>query len=162
MRWVNYEAWHLAECPARPNDIAQTFGHLRVWTWMDEEASLPLAIIGVTIMWPGVAYAWARVSDGVRGRGLAFTRAMRRLIVEQETILRLRQIRTSVRADAAEYRAWIKLLGFKEESVMVGAAPDRGDIVTYLREPWAQPKNSRLHRLITSSCGSTTAAGNRA
>lgn len=90
-----------------------------------------LAVLGLVVRWDGVADVWAVIGDGARGRGVALTRAARRLLRRFASELRLRRVGASVQASRDEYCRWIELLGFECEGVEARAAPDGGDVFRY-------------------------------
>ena len=83
-----------------------------------------VAVVGHTIMWPGLADAWLYASDEVRGHGMSLVRQSKKLLEDSQQKFGIRRTNCIIHEDRPEYLKWAELIGFKGESYMAKAAPD--------------------------------------
>jgi RimJ/RimL family protein N-acetyltransferase len=93
----------------------------------------PVACMGLLPNYHGVASIWAVITDDARGKGLALTRAAKDLLDFLINRLDLHRVQAYVRADNAEYRRWIRILGFQVECTLKQATPDKSDLYLAVR-----------------------------
>lgn len=92
----------------------------------------PVLIVGSNILWPGTAEMWAVVADSARGHGRTIMKFLKRYRPVYMRRNDIRRVQVTVHAEKPEYRKFIEKLGFQQESIMMGAAPDGGDLVMYV------------------------------
>lgn len=90
---------------------------LRLWSRVLKHGDEPLAIFGVTPMWPHVACGWALLSEQVLRMPVGLTRHARALIEKARSMLMLRRLEISVDTKHEAALRWAKLLGFEVEGV---------------------------------------------
>ena len=92
-----------------------------------------VAAFGCVMRYPGVADAWAVVSDDARGHGLSLTRLVRRQMHDWIKQLYVWRVTAGVvdGERSLEYARWAELLGFEFESVEACAGPHGEDIWRY-------------------------------
>lgn len=92
-----------------------------------------LGAFGCVMRYPGVADAWAVISDDARGHGLALTRLIRRQMHDWIRQLYVWRVTACVidGERSSEYARWVELLGFEFESVETHAGPHGEDVWRY-------------------------------
>ena len=92
-----------------------------------------LAAFGCVMRYPGVADAWAVVSEDARGHGLALTRFVKRQMHAWIRELYVWRVTAGIVVGERvhEYARWAQALGFEFESVEVRAGPRGEDVWRY-------------------------------
>lgn len=92
----------------------------------------PVALLAIHPDMPGVASAWAIISDDARGQhAYRLTKGARAICESLMRDLNLHRLHSYVQP-IEEYRRWIRVLGFSYESTAHQALPDRGDLETWV------------------------------
>lgn len=88
---------------------------------------------GCCIRYPGVADAWAVISDKARGHGLPMTRSVQRQMSQWIAELGLWRVSAYVMDGPRrqEYMRWIELLGFTFEGIEFHAGPHAENLWRY-------------------------------
>jgi len=92
-----------------------------------------VAIVGLTVIWDGVALVWAIVSDLVMKYPKATTKKIKTLLEFGARMLKLRRVQLDVRVDFKESLRWVKFFGFKKEAVLEKYACDGTDHILFVR-----------------------------
>ena len=93
----------------------------------------PIAVIGMVVLWPGVAEVWSVISEEARETPISFHKCVLSSLVCHETVLKLHRTQMCVRADYEEGLRWAESLGFKSEGVMLKYGPEGNDFFRYAR-----------------------------
>lgn len=78
-----------------------------------------LACFGVVMFWPGVAHAWAMISEEARKYPISLTRCVSREIEQFEKRWSIRRLEAAVVIDDERAARWLKVLGFNLERGVV-------------------------------------------
>lgn len=113
----------------------------------------PAAIVGANVMWEGVAQVWAISSDLIRGHGLAYTKIVDELFKWTAVKNKIRRYHAIVQGNNIENIRWLYMLGFTYEFCMYKAAPDKSDVLGYVRWEksnviWTQQTKTRLQESV--------------
>lgn len=113
----------------------------------------PAAIIGGHVLWKGCAQVWAVTSPIVYNSGLYYTKMCKILIHKLAEKLKVHRVHCVVDSRISEYIRWIYVLGFKYESTMYKASPDKTDVYIYVKleddyVKWTLSCCTRLQRLV--------------
>ena len=92
----------------------------------------PIAALGCVLDYPGVAMAWALISEDARGHGVALTKATREVVEEWIDLYGLHRLHCLVTPGKEEYIRWIEAIGFEKESLMKHVTPDKQDMFLYV------------------------------
>lgn len=92
-----------------------------------------VAIVGGSIVLPGVLYAWAFVSSKVKKHRFSFHRAIKKIVSFYMKDLELRRMQFCVRTDFVVGYKWAISLGFSPEGVMKKYLPDGADAWLFAR-----------------------------
>lgn len=82
-----------------------------------------LGCAGVVPLWPGVAQAWAVLSDAALGEPVSLTRAVDRELRGIAESLCLRRIQATVAENHHDGARWLAFLGFEIEGLLVNYGP---------------------------------------
>lgn len=93
---------------------------------------VPIAALGCVLDYPGVAMAWALISEEARGHGLALTKATKEVVEGWIEFYGLHRLHCLVTPEKEEYMRWIEAIGFERESLMKHITPDKGDMYLYV------------------------------
>ncbi len=93
----------------------------------------PVAIIGGSVIWPGVAKAWAVISDKVQSIPLSFHKFVLYIISSYQEIFRLHRLQFSVKAGYTQGERWAESLGFSKEGVMKQYGINGEDYILFAR-----------------------------
>ena len=93
----------------------------------------PAAIVGASLLWPGVWQVWAFISDRVRGHGVPLTKSCEIILSESAKAFKVKRYNAIVDGTKQEYVRWLKLLKFQYEFTMYHALPKGGDVYGYVR-----------------------------
>ena len=102
-------------------------------TYTFEHDGIPVAVIGLQLLWTGTAHAWTVISDQVRGNGITLTKLTKELLEGHAKALKVWRVQAYVKEDVKENTKWIELLGFKRESVMYRGSPEGTNLLLYVR-----------------------------
>ena len=102
-------------------------------TLVFEHDGIPVAILGIRKLWPGVAAIWSIISNQIRGHGLELTRASIAILNDYAKAQEIRRYEAAVKSDIEENGKWLTLLGFKYECTHNQAALDGSDLDIYVR-----------------------------
>ena len=140
MRVVPFEKGHFDRIRLRTEDAGSRdiyFGHVEqlaasgpAWAGMTDAGHI-VAIAGVFQMWPGVGEAWVVGGDLLRKHRLFFHREVRRHLRQIWEDGEFRRIQAIVRDGIPQSHPWVKRLGFIEEGVLRGYAPNGDDCTIY-------------------------------
>ena len=97
------------------------------------EDGAPVACGGFVYNLPGVYSCWCAVTDTLRGRGMAFTRLVKRRMDEMMKRPDVHRLQAQVRVDKLEYYRWAQLFGMKGEGIMHKATHDQVDVYMVAR-----------------------------
>lgn len=104
----------------------------QAFTLWDEEQKEIVGIVGCSVIYPGVAGAWALISDSMRGRNaLEFTRFCKAILPAWIATFKLHRLQIVVLTSNEEYNRFAKAIGFEYEGVMRKVAPDKRDMALY-------------------------------
>lgn len=92
-----------------------------------------VGIAGLVVLWPGVAEAWALMSDRIEGLPFQVTRAIARGLFMEAQNFGLHRIQAVVAADDERAQRWIEILGFRFEGLMRAYGPDRSNYLRFAR-----------------------------
>lgn len=90
------------------------------------------AVVGLAIIWPGVASVWSVIKD-VRGHNFWFHRNAKRLLNETSTAWNIHRIQAAVSVKDPKAVKLIKSLGFHKESIMKKFGTDKTDYFYFVR-----------------------------
>lgn len=76
------------------------------------------AILGVSLMWPGVAHGWALISDESKRYPILFAKTFKRLIENTAQVMGLKRISLSVKDGYNQGHRFAEFLGFEKEGLM--------------------------------------------
>lgn len=94
---------------------------------------VPLAIVGLILMRPGVAELFSITAVEVKDFPIAFHRTVLSLIHDVERDFKLERLSMTVREDYEEGHRWAESLGFSCEGVLKNYAPGKVNHVLYAR-----------------------------
>jgi len=92
-----------------------------------------ISILGGSIVWPGVMYAWALISEDVKKVPLSFHKAVKSVIEVYAGKEELYRMQLDVKSDYSSGCKWVESLGFKKEGLMRKYGPDGSDYNLYAR-----------------------------
>lgn len=98
--------------------------------------ALPVAILGVTVLWPGVAEVWSIMTDDIRKVPVAFHRFCERLLRSTMKKHKLHRAQCNVRGDFTTGLRWAEALGFQREGLLRQFGPDGSDYILFARTTW--------------------------
>lgn len=78
---------------------------------------------GIVPLWPGVAHAWAVLSDSALAEPVTLTRAVLRELARIECKCELHRIQATVADGHIAGRQWLAWLGFEAEGLMPNYGP---------------------------------------
>jgi len=119
------------------------------YTLMKKENLEVVGIVGLNVLWKGVAQVWLLTSDAARGCGVSYTKECIRLMDQEALRLSIRRIHIVVDAGIKENARWAKVLGFKYESSMKKAAPNGNDMNIYVY--WPKGVNYGWRRTVSTA-----------
>ena len=121
---VEYVPEHLEQInktPLHDKDILGAVSGPAVTLMSD---SGPIAIVGGTVILPGVLHGWACIGDGVKAHPVSFHKTMWAMVRYFMASMRLRRIQISVRCDYEMGQRWARSLGFQPEGIMLRYSED--------------------------------------
>lgn len=98
--------------------------------WAEGEVA---AVAGLELLWPGVAQAWAVLTDAGRRHPLFVARQMRARLMAAIAKHGLHRVQCDVAAGHVAGYLLVDWLGFQEEGIMRGYGVNREDHVRYAR-----------------------------
>jgi hypothetical protein len=96
-----------------------------------EAGDKPLCIMGLSMYWEGVAYAWAFLHPDVANYKLTFVRGGRRLLHWALDAFALNRIQATCLTTPERYGRTLELLGFEREGLMRKYGMDGTDHYLY-------------------------------
>ena len=114
-------------------DFLGTSTNSVAYTLVDSKTSEVIAIVGMTMLWQGVADLWAVTSDLVDQYPLAFVRKCRKLLKVFFTHAGIHRWNTYVRCDFVKGHKFTKSLGFEFECKLRKFGPDGSDFYFFSR-----------------------------
>jgi hypothetical protein len=93
----------------------------------------PVAIVGLTLLWTGVAEAWSLLSHDIQIKPVSFHKTVQTLLKEMEDIHQLFRVQATVRSDYRTGIRWLMGLGFELEALMKKYGPEHEDHFLYAR-----------------------------
>lgn len=91
------------------------------------EDDKPVAIIGLTLLWPGCADIWGVISDEVRKTPISFHKNIMHALNFYAEELKLKRLQVFVQAEFNEGCKWMKSLGFVTEGRLASFGPEGKD-----------------------------------
>lgn len=92
----------------------------------------PLAVIGCTMCWDGVADCVAVVDRSrAAGHGKILAEMARARIHQAMPVLGIHRMQCTAAAQDKAGHVFLRAIGFRKESIMRQGAPDKTDLVTY-------------------------------
>jgi len=88
---------------------------------------LPIAIIGGSLMWPGVMHVWTVLGEEIKKCPSAFHKKVKEMIELYADGLKLWRMQMDVNGKYDSGLDWAEALGFKFECVMKKYGPDGSD-----------------------------------
>jgi hypothetical protein len=113
----------LAVLSAIPNSISMT-------VLLD---SMPIAIVGGALKWPGVAEAWSVLSDEIQRVPKLFSTYVLGFVESAMASHSLHRLEVTVLEGHATGQRWAEFLGFKNEGLMQGYGADGSNHFLYAR-----------------------------
>ncbi len=92
-----------------------------------------IAIVGITIIWPGVAEVWSLLSEDIKKIPSYFHRGILKGLNFYQQNLKIKRYQASVKKDYLDGLRWIKALGFEYEGEMKSFGPDGSDFFLFGR-----------------------------
>lgn len=92
-------------------------------TYLDENDT-PIAIVGITLLWPGVCDVWGIVSDDVKKTPIAFHKNIKHALNFYAGHLRIKRYQIYIKIGYKEGRKWAEKLGFRVEGALDYFGPD--------------------------------------
>jgi hypothetical protein len=92
-----------------------------------------LAVIGLSLIWPGVAEVWAITSESISKAPISFHKAVKETLDHYMFTLRLHRVHMNVPAHFKIGQRWAESLGFHCESKLAKFGPDQSDFFQYAR-----------------------------
>lgn len=77
-----------------------------------------IAVLGCSLLWPGVAEYWTILSEGIQRAPIEFHKLVKRLTDFYFKELKLRRAYSHVKADFHAGKRWVKSLGYEFEGTM--------------------------------------------
>jgi hypothetical protein len=139
----NWRRARLADLDAMGGDILVPGMRERVRDlWTDAEMHLlgrtleiqgePVAVVGISLHWEGVAYAWAFVNrERIQKHPLAFLRGTRNLLLWAMDAFQLRRVQATCLTEPPAFHRTLESLGFVREGLMRGYGMDGTDHYLY-------------------------------
>lgn len=98
----------------------------RAWVMCDEFDRIG-CLIGVYILWPGVASCWAITCNSLSSSYIGYTRRLKRFIQACENLYGTHRTEIYVKTTLLHAVRWAKVLGFEIESIMKQYGYDKTD-----------------------------------
>lgn len=92
-----------------------------------------VAIMGGTVIWPGVFEVWSIISEEGLRNPLSLFRNTKHLVDTYEKMLKLFRMQMTVREDFYVAQDWALALGFKPEGKLEKFGPDRSNYYMFAR-----------------------------
>lgn len=92
-----------------------------------------IAVVGGTLLWPGVMELWSVTSNKISRHPISYTRTVRTLIQSFQKSLSIRRFQSVIRFGHPELIRWIEALGFEREALMKRYGPEGADYYMYAR-----------------------------
>ncbi len=92
-----------------------------------------ICIVGGSMMWEGTAGLWSVVNSGAKGHARSLRKAINYLLLDAAKHLKIRRYNIIVNDGVSIHKKWAAFLGFRQEGVMYKAAPDRNNMVHYVK-----------------------------
>lgn len=87
----------------------------------------PIAIIGLSILWPGVADVWAVTSEEVKKEPISFHKRVKHALDFYMEELKIRKYQVYVKAEFSVGIRWMGSFGFKVEGLLEKFGPEGKD-----------------------------------
>jgi hypothetical protein len=84
----------------------------------------PIAVIGMSLLWPGVADVWGVISEDVRKCSLSFHKRVKHSLDYHAECLNIKRYQVFVRVGYKEGRKWAETLGFRVEGALDYFGPE--------------------------------------
>ncbi len=132
---IEYAKGDVFKVRFRDGDTFGSFAvdHKNTVAWTMKEGDKILCCGGFVIECPGVATQWAYFGDEARGYGRQIVKFARQNLGEMIEKYDLRRVQAFCRADRAEYRRFIEMMGFEYEGCLKRAASNGEDLLMYGR-----------------------------
>ncbi|MEE9386414.1 MAG: hypothetical protein V3V08_23615 [Nannocystaceae bacterium] len=78
----------------------------------------PVALAGITEMWPGVGRVWVWLEDAARGHVLSLTRIVKRELIPAAFEAGFMRLEADIAVDDTHAINWIEVLGFHHEATL--------------------------------------------
>lgn len=121
-----YDEAHLLECDMNGIKAGEAV------TLFDDEGNIGV-VIGMALLWPGVAATWALTTKYLDLHPVGYTRTAIRLLQNQVEKLKLHRVEMTVKASYFAGQRWAEALGFESEGYMKKYGSDGSDYVMYRR-----------------------------
>lgn len=92
-----------------------------------------IAILGCSLLWPGVGEYWTLLSEGIKRAPIEFHKLVKRLTDFYIKNLKLRRAYSHVKADYIAGKRWVKSLGYEYEGTMRSWGKDGSDYEIWAR-----------------------------
>ena len=122
MQFEDEAAWHAAACALAGKGDAFT---------IRASSGRAVAVCGLVPVYPHYAMGWAFLAGGLGAVMVPLTRIVRRYLDAAQA--RYPRIEMNVHFEHKQGAWWSGHLGFKYEGTKQMAAPDGGDLITYVR-----------------------------
>lgn len=93
----------------------------------------PIAIIGYSLLWPGVAEAWAVTTDLIDKDRFSFCKKVREYLDFSFNSMGIKRMHITVKNDYLEGMQFARFLKFKPEAFLAKYGPDGSDYIQYVR-----------------------------
>jgi len=92
-----------------------------------------IAVVGLSILWPGVASVWSFLERDIENHIFWFHRNSKRLLNETVQACDIHRVQAAISKEDQRAIRWIKSLGFKLESTMHKFGTDKSDYFNFVR-----------------------------
>lgn len=140
IRLEEVQHWHIDQIVPRAvyknenlTGLSGLIGNNDVFSCAVVKDDLVLAIVGGTIMWEGMAHAWAIISDHVKKFPIEFHKQVKRLLESSIAELKLHRLEVTVKANFDMGRKWLESLGFEYEARLYQYGIDKSDYLLFAR-----------------------------
>jgi hypothetical protein len=142
MELVEYQPWHYEYLVGTTtqgilmgSEIIQMFGaayYIKGDTFSAKHNNKLIGCAGIIEMWPGVAEAWAALTDDIRMCPFFLHRKTYRIMKELINRNKYHRLQANISLDNATAIKWIERLGFSYESTMKRFGADGSDHAMYV------------------------------
>jgi len=95
-----------------------------------------IAVIGISVIGPGLGEVWSITSDGVMDQPVSFHKSVLSALNVFIDRLKLHRVQATVRYDFPKGYRWLKSLGFYPEGIMLKYDADGNDHILFARCSW--------------------------